>query len=121
MDDLKRQKRKLGYGLEKQAQDNPTVNINDVEPGKDDLTIDDKICQMPADLKDLPEINYSDPEVKKWMAEEEAERTKNMVGPPQKKLRLFINAAKNSKEKIQPLTFKLHLSGPTMRFIFSLQ
>lgn len=62
--DLKKPKEKSEHGLEKQSRANTAPET---------VEVDGKIYKMPEDLKNLEEINYDDPDVKKWLAEQEAE------------------------------------------------
>lgn len=70
--DLKKKKRKPEPTLEKQFQD----NIEKCSKG-DGYFADGKWVEMAADLKNLPEIDYTDPNVQKWIKETESRWKKN--------------------------------------------
>lgn len=63
--DLKRPKRKSEHGLEKSSQ-------GSIGQKAGELQVDGKCYEMPHDLKDLEEIDYENPGVKKWLEEEKA-------------------------------------------------
>ena len=70
---LKKKRKESERGSGKQCHDNITENIE--RNGTDDFTviIEGEKYEMAEDLKDLPEIDYNDPDVKKWLEEEEKE------------------------------------------------
>lgn len=50
------------------------LKMDIIELADDEIEVDGKILKMPDDLKDLPEMDYDDPAVKKQIAAEDAER-----------------------------------------------
>lgn len=60
------------HGSEKSIQGNRTGASKKRRLADDEIEVNGEIIKMAEDLKDLPEIDYDDPEVKEWMAEEQA-------------------------------------------------
>lgn len=71
--DLKRKRRKSEPTSEKRSPDNTT----DASKEGNGYFADGEWIEMAADLKDMPEIDYNDPEVQKWMEETEIRWKKN--------------------------------------------
>jgi hypothetical protein len=69
--DQKKQKRKSELGSEKRSRDSFALKGD-----KGVILIDDKPYQMPPDLRELKEVNYDDPEIKKRLVELETESLK---------------------------------------------
>ena len=70
----KSKRRKLGHTSAKLARGKA---IEDIKKYDDDtFTVNGKIYKMPADLKNLPEFDWDDPENQKMVQREEEERIK---------------------------------------------
>jgi tRNA U55 pseudouridine synthase TruB len=59
---------KLKNGEAKQSRDNTTTSSK-----SDGYMLNGEWIEMASDLKDLPEIDYNDPDVQKWREETQAE------------------------------------------------
>lgn len=65
----KLKKRDYEHGLEKSSLDSITTDLENDEDFS--VIVDGKVITMAPDLKDLPEIDYDDPDVQKWLKEED--------------------------------------------------
>ncbi len=68
--DRKRKNDELELGLQKSSHANTTDDLESDDLG-DTIVLNGEVIQVAPDLKNLPEIDETDPEVQKWMAEEE--------------------------------------------------
>ena len=71
--DLKTQKIKLEHGSEKSSPGNIGQKTSDSVLTESTIEVDGKLYQMPDDLNDLEEIDYSDRGVENWLGKEKAE------------------------------------------------
>lgn len=98
-------RREPDSGLRKRSQGNTTSNTKKDNVDDYSIIIDGKKYEMAEDLRDLPEIDYNDPDVKKWWKEEEGEfrrRHPNLT---------HEEAMKIAEENLKKIRKKLNLNN----------